>query len=225
MRDQTDLFGGALDPGESRPSSGRSAGAPRASRRGGDVVLPEGFRYRAELLTAEEEAELVARLSALPFREFEFHGYTGKRRVVSYGWKYDFEARVLRKGGDVPEFLGRVREAAAAFAGLQPTGLQQVLVTEYGPGAAIGWHKDKAVFGEVVGLSLLSACTFRLRRRVAGGAGGASGWERVNVIAEPRSAYLLSGPARTEWEHSIPPAEAPRYSVTFRTVQLLGRNK
>ena len=40
---------------------------------------------------------------------------------------------------------------------------------------------------------------------------------RLEVLAEPRSAYLLRGPSRTEWEHSIPPVDELRYSVTFRT--------
>jgi alkylated DNA repair dioxygenase AlkB len=84
---------------------------------------------------------------------------------------------------------------------------------EYGPGAAIGWHRDKSVFGQIVGVSLLSPCTFRLRRAVD------TTWERVSLTAEPRSAYLLSGPAREEWEHSIPGVEQLRYSVTFRNIR------
>jgi alkylated DNA repair dioxygenase AlkB len=87
------------------------------------------------------------------------------------------------------------------------------LVTEYGPNAGIGWHRDKGVFGVVVGISLLSSCQFRLRRKT-----GAT-WERVAVEATPRSAYVLSGPARTEWKHSIPAVAAFRYSVTFRTLR------
>jgi alkylated DNA repair dioxygenase AlkB len=89
--------------------------------------------------------------------------------------------------------------------------MRHVLVTEYGPGAGIGWHRDKSVFGETVGVSLLSPCVLRLRRKV-----GERRWERVNVTAAPRSAYLLSGPARSEWEHSIPAVGEPRYSITFR---------
>jgi alkylated DNA repair dioxygenase AlkB len=103
---------------------------------------------------------------------------------------------------------------AAAFAGVAPDHLAQALVTEYDAGAAIGWHRDKAVFGDVVGLSLLAPCTFRLRRAAPGG-----GWERRALVAEPRSAYLLRGPARAEWEHSIPAVPALRYSVTFRSLR------
>jgi len=52
--------------------------------------LLEGFRYRPALIGSEEEDALVARVRELPFREFEFHGFLGKRRVVSFGWQYDY---------------------------------------------------------------------------------------------------------------------------------------
>jgi alkylated DNA repair dioxygenase AlkB len=174
------------------------------------AALPEGLRYRAELVSPADEATLVEQIRRLPLREFQFQGYVGKRRVVSYGWQYDFNERKLLKTEDIPAWLLPLRMAAAEFAGMSATELQQVLVTEYDAGASIGWHRDKAVFGEVVGISLLSSCRFRLRRKVG------ELWERVSFEAEPRSAYLLRGPSRTVWEHSIPPVESLRYSVTFR---------
>jgi alkylated DNA repair dioxygenase AlkB len=125
-------------------------------------------------------------------------------------WRYDYARSALDRSDDIPSFLLPAREVAAAFAGLRPDELQQVLVTEYSAGAGIGWHRDKAVFGDVIGLSLLSPCTFRLRRRAG------RGWQRFTVTAEPRSAYLMSGPSRTEWEHSIPAVDALRYSITCR---------
>jgi alkylated DNA repair dioxygenase AlkB len=176
--------------------------------------FPEGFRYRPELISTSEEGTLVARVRELPFRDFEFHGYTGKRRVVSFGWHYDFSGRRLQKADDIPDYLLVLRETAAAFAGMDPKELQHVLVTEYGPGAGISWHRDKAVFGEVVGISLLSPCLFRMRRAIA-----KKKWERIKLVLEPRSVYYLSGPARYEWEHSIPQTEALRYSITFRNVR------
>ena len=177
-----------------------------------DSNLPEGFRYQPAVIPFTSETTLLDEIRALPFREFEFHGYTGKRRVVSFGWQYDFSARQLKKVDDMPAFLLDLREIAAVFADMKAAELQQVLVTEYAAGAGIGWHKDKAVFGQVVGISLLSPCTFRLRRKKG------EAWERVSIVAEPRSAYLLSGPSRTEWEHSIPEVDALRYSVTFRNL-------
>jgi alkylated DNA repair dioxygenase AlkB len=176
--------------------------------------LPEGFRYRPELIGPADEAALLARVRELPFRDFEFHGYKGLRRVISFGWQYNFSARRLLKADDLPDYLLALRGVAASFGDLEPEALQHVLVTEYGPGAGIGWHRDKAVFGQVVGISLLSPCVFRMRRSVS-----KSKWERVNLLAEPRSAYFLSGPARFEWEHSIPQMDALRYSITFRNLR------
>jgi alkylated DNA repair dioxygenase AlkB len=178
-----------------------------------DPALPEGFRYRPEIISTDDEQRLLERIRELPLKEFEFHGFTAKRRVVSYGWKYDFEERAVRKAEDIPEWLLSLREVAAGFAGIEPRQLQQALVMEYDVGAAIGWHRDKAVFGDVVGISLLSSCRFRLRRKVG------PTWERASLIADARSAYLLRGSSRTEWEHSIPAVEAIRYSITFRSLR------
>lgn len=182
-----------------------------------DPKLPEGMEYHPNFLTPECEPELLERLAPLPFREFQFQGYTGNRRVVSFGWEYDFSDRTLREAEPLPDFLLPVREQAAAFAGLVAEQLPHALITEYAPGAGIGWHRDKGVFGDVVGISLGSACRFRLRRKAG------ERWERVSLQLEPRSAYLLRGPSRTEWEHSIPEAEALRYSLTFRTLRRANR--
>jgi len=178
----------------------------------GENNLPEGMKYQANFLAAEEERTLLLDVENLPFKEFEFHGFTGKRKTVSYGWRYNFNGGGLTKTDDMPEFLTELRARAEAFANHAPGSFQQVLVTEYAPGAGIGWHKDRSVFGDVVGISLLSRCTFRLRKRIA------SGFKRQNLTAEPRSAYLLRGPSRTEWEHSIPGVETLRYSITFRNI-------
>ena len=159
-----------------------------------------------------EEETLLTHVRNLPFREFEFHGYTGKRRVVSFGWKYDFSGQKLREADAIPEFLLPLRNRAAAFARLDAEAFEQVLVTEYAPDAGIGWHRDKGVFGEVVGVSLLASCILRFRRKLD------QKWERINVLAEPRSAYHLTGPARAEWQHSILRVDALRYSITFRTM-------
>jgi alkylated DNA repair dioxygenase AlkB len=176
-------------------------------------ALPDGFKYQPELLSPEEERDLVKRFATLPFKEFEFHGFLGKRRVVSFGWRYDFNQGGLQETEEMPAFLLPVREKAATFAGLPASALQHALLTEYSPGAAIGWHKDRSVFGDVVGISLVSECVFRLRRKVG------SKWERASITAQPRSAYLLRGPSRIQWEHSIPAVDRLRYSVTFRNLR------
>lgn len=175
-------------------------------------VTPEGLRYQPALISPADEAAILERIRELPFREFEFHGYLGKRRVVSFGWKYDFSSQRLQKAEAIPDYLLSLRDLAALFANLEPEAFQQVLVLEYADGAGIGWHRDKAVFGEVVGISLLAPCTLRFRRKVGGS------WERANLRAEPRSAYHLSGPARSQWEHSIARVDELRYSITFRSM-------
>lgn len=190
----------------------------------------EGFRYQPELIGVAEEAALLTSVRGLPFKNFEFHGFKGKRRTVSFGWQYEFSGRgALRKADDIPEFLLSLRARVAAFAGIAPAAFQHVLVIEYGPGAGIGWHRDRPVFGDVIGVSLLAPCVLRFRRKVSSAssqsirAEGAprkirNTWERVNVSAEPRSAYFLTGPARSEWEHSILRVDELRYSITFRNV-------
>jgi alkylated DNA repair dioxygenase AlkB len=176
-----------------------------------DTVVP-GLTYCPAFLSTDDEENLLDDVRRLPFRHFAFHGYLGNRRTVSYGWKYDFAQEKVLKADDMPDFLRALRVRAAALAGVTAALLEQVLVTEYAPGAGIGWHKDKNVFADVVGISLLSACRFRLRRKRG------ETWQRASFIAAPRSAYVLRGAARTEWEHSIPALDSLRYSVTFRSL-------
>src|SRR5689334_9147294 len=179
----------------------------KGRKHAGKTVAPEGLRYQPALISSIDEASLVERVRELPFREFEFHGYVGKRRVVSFGWKYDFASERLQPAEAIPDYLLSLRALAALFANVEPDAFEQVLVTEYANGAGIGWHRDKAVFGQVVGISLLAPCTLRFRRKLNGS------WQRANLRAEPRSAYHLSGPARSEWEHSIASVETLRYSI------------
>jgi alkylated DNA repair dioxygenase AlkB len=127
--------------------------------------MPAGFCYAPDLIEADEEARLVAAFADLPFREFEFHGFLGKRRVVSFGFRYDYNGGGLQETVPIPAFLLALRERAAAFVGLEPDRLRTALVTEYRPGTTIGWHRDRPQYGDVIGVSLLSPCTFRTRRR------------------------------------------------------------
>jgi alkylated DNA repair dioxygenase AlkB len=174
--------------------------------------LPEGMRYARGIITPEHERELTRFIETLPLKRFEFAGgFLGNRRVLSFGWRYDYTAQKLTEVSPIPPELLDLRARAATFSRRDAASFAQALVTEYAPGAGIGWHKDKAMFGDIVGVSLLATCKFRLRRKQG------VRWLRASVEAAPRSAYLLSGPSRTVWEHSIPQLDQLRYSVTFRT--------
>ena len=177
-----------------------------------DGALPAGFAYRPDSLPETLARDLVARFSALPFRNFDFHGFQGNRRIVSFGWRYDYSGRgQLREGPPVPDFLDPLKRIAADFSGLKSEDFEQALITEYAPGAGIGWHRDKPMFEDVVAFSFANPCRLRFRRKVE------DGWERASLSIAPRSAYLLRGAAREIWEHSIPAVDALRYSVTLRT--------
>jgi alkylated DNA repair dioxygenase AlkB len=172
---------------------------------------PEGLRYAPGFVSPEAEQELIRRIAALPLQPFQFGQYEGKRRVASFGFRYDYTLRRLQDAEPIPDWLHPIIKQVEAFGG-PSTRIQQVLCTEYDVGTGIGWHRDKPHFDKVFGLSLGSACKFRFRRPTG------EKWERFTLNAEPRSLYMMSGASRLAWEHSIPAVEAPRYSITFRTM-------
>ena len=174
---------------------------------------PDGFRYRADLITVADEAALLNEIRRLEFHRVEMRGAIARRRVIQYGWKYGFDRSRLAPGPDIPAFLLPCRDRAGAFAEVEPASLSEALLTEYQPGAPIGWHRDAPGFALIVGISLMSACRFRFRR------GPERESERVSITLRPRSGYVLSGLARSEWQHSIPEVNALRYSITFRTLR------
>lgn len=176
------------------------------------IALPQGFIYRPEFLSESEERKLLAHLKDVDFAELRMRERIARRRVAHFGWLYGYDSWKIEPGPPIPEFLEDVRERAATLVGVPPDEFVEVLVTEYPPGAPIGWHRDAPMFGVVVAVSLLSAARLRLRER-------SSGKASVSLTIEPRSAYVLRGPARTKWQHSISPAKETRYSITFRTLR------
>jgi alkylated DNA repair dioxygenase AlkB len=175
-------------------------------------LSPAGLQYLRDFISERDEHDLVQRIRSLPLQPFQFGAFEGKRRVASFGWRYDYSAQRLQQAETLPDWIAPEIARVEAFGALVAGAIRQVLFTEYEAGAGIGWHRDKPHFEEVFGLSLLSACKFRFRRRTVGG------WQRYTLGAEPRSLYLMAGESRRVWEHSIPPVEQIRYSVTFRSM-------
>ena len=179
--------------------------------------LPEGFLYRDEFLSAAEESELLRIFGDLEFAAYDYHGYLAKRRVARYGVNYDINTREPSVTVQpIPEFLLGVRERAAQFAEVGADELVQAMVSEYSVGTPIGWHRDAPQFEIISGISLGSACRMRLKPYQGPG-------KVLSLRLEPRSIYVMKGEARSGWQHSIPPVEQMRYSITFRTLRSKGR--
>ncbi|MDY0883559.1 hypothetical protein ACFPL7_11420 [Dongia soli] len=111
-----------------RPITSRRLRLSQPDPFGDTAAAPEGFIYRDDVISADEEAALIQEIQRLPFKPFEFQGYLGKRQIVSFGWKYDFDRKTLRSNSPLPDFLMSLRATAAAFASLAPEDLQQILI-------------------------------------------------------------------------------------------------
>jgi alkylated DNA repair dioxygenase AlkB len=179
--------------------------------------LPQGLRYEAAFLTAEEEAALIAVIRELPLAAAKYKSYTARRRVVSYGGSFDYDANRLQPTTALVPALEPLRERVARWAGFEPDELVHALVAEYAPGTPLGWHRDVPDFEDVMGVSLGTPAVLRFRPYPP------IDPKRGNIVrlqAAPRSIYLLQGPARWAWQHSVAPVEALRWSVTFRTSRM-----
>ncbi|HEX6703905.1 MAG TPA: alpha-ketoglutarate-dependent dioxygenase AlkB [Albitalea sp.] len=177
-------------------------------------VLPEGLAFREDFIDAAEEADLLAAIAQLPFEAARYKAFTARRRVVSYGHRYDFDENRLEPAQPVAPFLLPLREKAAAWAGVAPEAFANALVAQYEPGTPLGWHRDVPDYELVFGVSLAAPARMRLRRYPPVSPKKA---DVISLELPPRSAYVLRGVARWGWQHSIAPTEALRYSITFRT--------
>ncbi len=178
---------------------------------------PDGFAYSADFLTAAEEASLLADIKTVSFSSFEMRGVVAKRRVAFFGRSY---GRAIERG--IPLFLEPLRSRLAVWASVEPDAFAMALINEYQPGSPIGWHRDAPQYDIVAGVSLMSSCRMKFRSYVSPADVGPKVTRRRaahDIVLEPRSAYLLTGPARSDFEHHIPPVASLRYSVTFRTLR------
>ena len=183
-------------------------------------MLPAGFRYADDFVSAADEVALLAEIERLPFANARYKEWTANRRVVSYGGRYDFDKNELEPAEPIPPFLLELRAAAAAFVRVPGSELTHALIAEYREATRLGWHRDVPQFELVVGISLLTPARMRLRRypHVAHTA-------KRSLVVElaPRSVYALTGEARWGWQHAISPTPGLRYSITFRSLRRDGR--
>lgn len=178
--------------------------------------LPNGFVYRPDFLTPEEEAEIVGYIEDLPLSHSRLGEYVAKRRIIGFGWGFDFREHKLLPGPPLPPFLQPLQRKVGKWLDLPPARVVEALITEYTPGSAIGWHRDNESFDSIVGVSLSGWC--RMRLRPLWRAARRHPREVISLPLEPRSAYLMQKESRWDFQHSIPRLECLRYSITFRTL-------
>jgi alkylated DNA repair protein (DNA oxidative demethylase) len=159
---------------------------------------------------------LIGRIAGIDLAPFRFQGWLAKRLTATFGWRYDFDDASFGPAEPMPDWLLPVRNRAAELVGLDAGELSQASVNRYDPGAGIGWHRDRPVFEDVVGVSLGAPATLRLRQRIPGG------FRRAAVPLKPRSAYRMSGEVRHGWEHSIAEQDGTRWSIMFRNLSEMG---
>jgi alkylated DNA repair dioxygenase AlkB len=177
-------------------------------------VLPEGFHYRLDFITPAEEAMLIAAIERMPLGHARYRAFTARRRIASYGSQYDFQHNRLLPSDPLPAELMPLRERVARWIGVEPEAFDNALVAEYRPGTPLGWHRDVPDYEVVVGVSLAGIARMRFRRYPP------INPKKADVLAldiDPRSAYVVRGQARWDWQHSVAPTPGLRYSITFRT--------
>lgn len=180
--------------------------------------LPEGFTYQENFLTQQEEQHLLEAIAAIELKPMMFQGFEAKRKVASFGYDYSFDNRRLTKGKNFPPDLMWLVVKVADHLSIPTADFAELLVTEYPVGSVINWHRDAPPFDVIVGLSLLSDCTFKLRPHSK-----EKRTRKTTVVlhVERRSLYVMSGVSREEWQHCTSPVSAVRYSITLRTLKRL----
>jgi alkylated DNA repair dioxygenase AlkB len=181
--------------------------------------LPHGLVYRPQFLTRAEEVSLLTAIAPLPFRQARFQQYVARRRVVHFHADGDVDTEDAYDDGESfslgppPPFLTALQLRIADAFGIALSAFVHTLVSEYRPGAPIGWHRDKPSYGIVFGLSLKGRGTMRFRPLES----RVEPRQTLVLELEPRSLYVMQGPIRWLWQHSMLPARELRYSITFRT--------
>lgn len=148
-------------------------------------ILPEGLFVTPDFITEDEERELITWLDKQPWST------ELSRRTQHYGYRYDYKNGGL---GDAQPLDGPLLKFQQRLASIGYPGLTQCIANEYYRDQGIAPHIDRDIFGPIImGLSL-SADAIML-------------FERADITYRcplpRRSLLMLSGPARSEWKHSL----------------------
>jgi alkylated DNA repair dioxygenase AlkB len=156
----------------------------------------------------------------LPLVEAQYKSYTARRRVISYGGGFDYDSNRLLPTEPLPEVLEPLRHRVAGWLRIAPDRLVHALVAEYQPGTPLGWHRDVPDFETIAGVSLGGPAVLRFRPYAPDTPAALRRGEILHLDVAPRSVYKIAGEARWNWQHSVPPTQGHRWSVTFRTASM-----
>jgi len=181
----------------------------------------EGLTYIPDFITARQEADLIRIIDQQPWLT------DLKRRVQHYGWKYDYTARRVDDSMRLDNLPDWLREycnkltSESHFSKLP----DQVIINEYQSGQGIASHIDCVPCFEkiIASISLGSPCVMDFTHSKTN--------QKVSVLLEPRSLFVLSDDARYTWKHGIANrktdkingqsfSRSRRVSMTFRNVIL-----
>jgi alkylated DNA repair dioxygenase AlkB len=175
----------------------------------------EGLRYEPSYIDHATHDSLVAAADREPWL------FSVDHRVQVYGYRYHHPTRSVFPIGELPTWAADLAQRLHTD-GLFPSVPDQLVVNDYRPGAGLFTHVDQAAFGDTVAsVSLGSTCVMQFSRPGSG--------RLEEIFLEPRSALVLSGAARWEWQHGIPARttdvwqerdwpRSRRVSLTFRAI-------
>ncbi len=145
------------------------------------------------------------------------------RKVLHYGWRYNYTSGTREKAPSFPPVLNALRNILKIWEdgpkGFDLLNLDQCIVNRYLPGQGIGAHIDSSSYGDVI------ACfTFGGGREME----FTRGTEKYRLYTTKNSLYVMSGEARGEWKHQMRPRKSDTvggtrvsriecFSVTFRS--------
>ncbi|MDG9700679.1 alpha-ketoglutarate-dependent dioxygenase AlkB [Streptomyces sp. DH37] len=178
-----------------------------------------GLRHLHSHIDPGKQEDLLHSIDGLPWR------MDLKRRVQHYGYRYDYRRRTVDSDSRTTPLPDWARELAARFRheGLAPAVFNQLIVNEYLPGQGISPHVDcRPCFdATILSVSLGSPCMFVMRHTDTA--------ETREILLEPGDVLVMTGEARYDWQHGIPPRKTDRIagrrisrgrrvSLTFRRV-------
>ena len=177
-----------------------------------EQIIP-GLDTWPNILTQDEISRLEHRVKSMDIAHYQHGEWEANRQVAHYSCP-SHPAYACHARHDIEPWMLGVRNRIVKAAGRPPQDFIQFSVSVYPPGAGIGWHRDMPPFTRIIGVSIGHPTYMRFRQKDQH-----NKWRRRQIPLDPGTVYAITGPARSEWEHSIAPVTHWRASFTTRDVQ------